>query len=161
MNVGGFFNGTKHSLEACKVKCSGAQIYIWDFYWKQMRVQQHLYFWKVSHWEVISIPFFPSLFKEIQNVLKGSGLHISNQRDVNEKVFVTEHKCKISSERFGSIHHVRAILRGGSLLTLFLLFSSKYIRRICNSLIIIQYSAIALYNTCIRDTFLNLYQLAL
>lgn len=63
-----------------------------------MRVQQHLYLRKVSHWEMISMPFLPSLSKEIQNVLKGSGLHISNQRDVNEKVFVTEHKCKVSSK---------------------------------------------------------------
>lgn len=72
------------------------------------------------------MPVLPCLSKKIQNVLKGSGLHISNQRDVNEKVFVTKHKCKVSSERFGSTYRVRAILRGDSLQTLFFLpFSIK------------------------------------
>jgi len=67
------------------------------------------------------MPFLLCLSKKIQNVLKGSGLHISNQRDMNEKVFVTKHTCKVSSERFGSMYHVRSILGGDSLLTLFFL----------------------------------------
>lgn len=70
-----------------------------------MEVQHHLCLCKISHWEVISVPFFPCLSKIIQNVLKLFGLHISNQRDVNDQVFVTEHKHKVSLDRCVSMYH--------------------------------------------------------
>lgn len=119
-----FFNSAKHSLKVCKVitpgKCLDVQLPM-QFLLKVNGSQTPFLPSKVSPWEMISMPFLQHLSKKFQNVLKVSGLHFSNQRHANEKVFVTKNKCKVFSERFGSMYHVRSILRGESLMTLFFL----------------------------------------
>lgn len=67
----------------------------------------------------ISMSFLLCISKKIQNGLKGSGLHISSQRYVSDKVFVTKHKCEVSSDMFRSLYHVRAVSRGDTLLVFF------------------------------------------